>query len=69
MRSATSSCAFAIPLGPMVAYGPRLLGKDRDVGRRFMVAFLKAVRALASLSFSFLFCSSCARVANFMADT
>ncbi len=28
----------------VVAYGPRLLGRDRDVGRRFMVAYLRGVR-------------------------
>ena len=28
----------------VVAFGPRLLGKDRDVGRRFLVAYLQGVR-------------------------
>lgn len=28
----------------VVTYGPRLLGRDRDVGRRFMVAYLRGVR-------------------------
>jgi len=28
----------------LIAYGPRLLRKDRDLGRRFMVAYLKAAR-------------------------
>ena len=28
----------------VVAFGPRLLGPDRDVGRRFMVAYLRGVR-------------------------
>jgi ABC-type nitrate/sulfonate/bicarbonate transport system substrate-binding protein len=28
----------------LIAYGPRLLGKDRDLGRRFMVAYLEGAR-------------------------
>jgi len=31
----------------IVAYGPTLLDQNRDAGRRFMVAYLKAVRQLA----------------------